>query len=97
VATNDCVTPPFGLVGWWKGDGNGNDSAGTNNATMPAGVTYAPAEVGEGFSLDGQDHQIVVPDAPALNFGSNQDFSLEVWIQPLANTGGHDHPVGLYA
>lgn len=80
-----CYPPPSGLVGWWKGDGNGNDSAGTNNATVPAEVTYAPAEVGEGFSLDGQANQIIVPDAPELNFSSNQDFSIEVWIQPLAN------------
>ena len=27
-----CVSPPAGLVGWWRGEGNGNDSAGTNNA-----------------------------------------------------------------
>ncbi len=85
--SNNCVAAPAGLVGWWKGDGNGNDSAGTNNATVPDGVTFAPAEVGQGFNLDGQAHQIVVPDAPALNFSSNQDFSLEVWIQPLANPG----------
>ena len=31
-----CVSPPSGLVGWWRGEGNGNDSAGTNNAySMP--------------------------------------------------------------
>jgi hypothetical protein len=84
--TTNCVTPPAGLIGWWKGDGNGNDSSvGGNNAVVPADVTYAPAEVGEGFSLDGHAHQIIVPDAPVLNFSSNQDFSLEVWIQPLAN------------
>jgi hypothetical protein len=82
-----CYPPPSGLVGWWKGDGNGNDSAGTNNAMVPAEVTYAPAEVGLGFSLDGQANQIIVPDAPELNFSSNQDFSIEVWIQPLANPG----------
>ncbi len=82
-----CAPAPSGLVGWWKGDGNGNDSAGTNNATVPAGVTYAPAEVDLGFNLDGQAHQIIVPDAPALNFSGNQDFSLEAWIQPLANPG----------
>ena len=85
--TPDCTPAPSGLVGWWKGDGNGDDSAGANNATVPEGVTYAPAEVGQGFSLDGQAHQIVVPDAPELNFKNNQDFSLEVWIQPLANPG----------
>ncbi|HXA45690.1 MAG TPA: LamG-like jellyroll fold domain-containing protein, partial [Candidatus Angelobacter sp.] len=81
----NCVPPPAGLVGWWKGEDNGNDSAGTNNATVSAGVAYASAEVGQGFSLSGQADQIIVPDAPALNFSSNQDFSIEAWIQPLAS------------
>jgi len=87
VVAPTCASAPSGLVGWWPAEGNGNDSAGTNNATVPDGVTYAPAEVGQGFSLDGQDHRIVVPDAPQLNFSSNQDFSIEVWILPLANPG----------
>ena len=85
ITAPTCVSPPSGLIGWWPAEGNGNDSAGTNNATVPDGVTYAPAEVGQGFSLDGQDHRIIVPDAPELNFSSNQDFSIEVWILPLAS------------
>jgi hypothetical protein len=85
IAAPTCVSEPSGLIGWWPAEGNGNDSAGTNNATVPDGVTYAPAEVGPGFSLDGQDHRIIVPDAPELNFSSNQDFSIEVWILPLAS------------
>src|ERR1700691_4413328 len=56
-AQTDCVTPPSGIVGWWKGDGNGNDSVGTNNATVPDGVTYDPAEVGLGFSLNGNTNR----------------------------------------
>ena len=89
----NCVPSPAGLVGWWKGEDNGNDSAGTNNAAVSAGVTYAPAEVGQGFSLDGQANQIIVPDAPVLNFSSNQDFSIEVWIQPLASPGNFNDSI----
>lgn len=29
-----CVTPPPGLVSWWKGEGNADDSAGSNNGTI---------------------------------------------------------------
>jgi hypothetical protein len=87
AATNPPASAPANLVAWWKAEGNGADSAGTNNATVPAGVTYAPAEVGLGFNLDGQPHQILVPDAPQLDFSSNQDFSIETWIQPLSNPG----------
>jgi len=82
-----CDPPPSGLVAWWQGEGNGNDTAGTNNASVTAGVNYAPAEVGQGFSLNGQPNWILAPDAPQLNFSSNQDFSIEVWIQPLPNPG----------
>jgi hypothetical protein len=85
---------PPGLVASWSGDGNGNDSVGGNNATVPSGVTYAPAPVGLGFKLNGQNQQgdtprIVVPDAPDLNFGANQDFSVTAWIQPLHNPGNY--------
>jgi hypothetical protein len=84
-----CDTPPSGLVGWWKGDGNGYDSVGGNDATVPPGVTYAPGEVGLGFNLNGNTNRILAPDAPQLNFGSNQDFSIEAWIQPLSNPGNY--------
>jgi len=73
----------LGLVALWLGDGNGVDSIGERNAVVPPGVTYAPAKNGQGFNLDGRDHRIVVPDAPELNFGPNQDFSLGAWIMPL--------------
>jgi hypothetical protein len=85
-----CYPPPAGLVGWWKGDGNGNDSVGTNNAEVSPGVTYVPAEVGLGFSVNAQANQVLVPDAPELNFGSNQDFSVEAWVQP--NNDGRGFP-----
>ena len=88
-AQTDCYTPPSGIVGWWPGEGNGNDIVGANNASVPDGVTYAPAEVGLGFNLNGNTNRILVPDAPQLNFGSNQDFTIETWIQPLADPGNY--------
>jgi len=72
---------PPGLVALWSGDGNGNDSMGKNNATVPKGIAYAPAEVGQGFDLHGRNLRIIVPDAPELNFDANQDFSTVAWIK----------------
>ncbi len=85
---------PPGLVALWSGEGNGKDSAGGNNATVPSGVAYAPAKVGRGFKLNGRNQQsdaprIIVPDAPDLNVGANQDFSITAWIQPLSNPGNY--------
>jgi hypothetical protein len=90
----DCLPPPVGLVGWWRAEGNGEDSIGTNQAEVPSGVTYVPAEVGLGFDLEGNTNRILVPDAPELNFGPNQDFSIEAWIQPLADPGNYTDPSG---
>src|ERR1035438_3721034 len=87
-----CDPAPSGLVGWWKGDGNGNDSVGADNATVPTGVTYTPGKVALGFNLNGNyddTSRILVPDAPQLNFGPNKDFSIEAWIQPLSNPGNY--------
>ena len=77
---------PSGLVALWSGEGNGNDSAGRNNATVPRGVTYVPARVGRGYKLNGRNQRsdtprIIVPDAPDLNFDANQDFSITAWIK----------------
>ncbi|MGH7950631.1 MAG: LamG-like jellyroll fold domain-containing protein [Limisphaerales bacterium] len=83
------IRPTIGLVAWWKGESNILDSAGTNNGTVTQGtVGYAPAEVGLGFSFNGGANRIAVPNAPALNFGANKDFSIEAWISPLTNNQG---------
>ena len=83
VSGGTCMPPPAGLVGWWKGEGNITDGVNGDNGTVVSGaVTYAPAEVGQGFNFDGGANRITVPDAPQLNFGANQDFSIEAWIQP---------------
>src|SRR5690242_20143067 len=53
AAAQACVQPPAGLTSWWPGDGNANDVVGGNNGTLVGGVTFASAEVGQGFSFNG--------------------------------------------
>ena len=36
-----------------------------------------------GIHFDGKKNHVSVPDAPELNFGAGQDFSIEGWIKPL--------------
>src|SRR5712692_3427355 len=50
-----CVEPPAGLVSWWPADGNADDIAGGNDATLMGGATFAPGKVGQAFFLDGID------------------------------------------
>ncbi len=48
------IVPPSGLVGWWAGDGNTNDIAGTNNGAFVGDSTFtnfAVGKVGQNFKF----------------------------------------------
>jgi hypothetical protein len=69
------VVPPANLVDWWTGDGNNRttapDLAGMNPGTLNGGVTYAPGEVGNAFTFDGNRGSYVnVPDVPNSSLNS---------------------------
>lgn len=77
-----CSPAPPGLVGWWKGEGNANDSAGMNNGSLSAsGATYATGEVGQGFRFDGTDGYVQIPDSDALK-PANVTCEAWVWLDP---------------
>lgn len=68
------------LVGWWKFDGNANDSACGNNGTEHGGPTYGTGKNGQAISFDGADDYITVPDNPAIEFGGGS-FSIAMWLK----------------
>lgn len=78
------VTAPAGLVGWWRAEGNAQDSAGANHGALRNGVGFAAGRVGQAFALDGVDGCIEIPDAPALRPVS---VTLEVWVAFDENNG----------
>src|ERR1035438_879013 len=51
AAAPACLAPPSGLVGWWPGDSNENDTVGKNNPSTVSLVSLVPAEVLDGFSF----------------------------------------------
>ncbi|HWD91052.1 MAG TPA: LamG-like jellyroll fold domain-containing protein [Verrucomicrobiae bacterium] len=88
--TNSCTPPPSGIVGWWPGEGNGEDIINSNNAILEAGVTFAPGEVGKAFQLlnytNGYAH---VPASPSLDAGTGAGLTMEGWINVASVAGLH--------
>jgi hypothetical protein len=80
LAPGSCLPPPAGLVGWWAGESNANDSYGTNNGILVGGATFTNGEVGRAFSLNGTSQYVDVPDSPGLN--PVNSVTLEAWIYP---------------
>lgn len=75
------TVPTNGLIGYWRGDGNLNDSSATpNNGTSTNGtVTFATGVVGSAFSFTSGSY-VSIPDNAAYNIGSG-DFSAGFWFK----------------
>ena len=79
--------PSQGLIGWWRADGNPNDSAGTHNGTTPYGMTYMPGIIGQAFSYTffNNDHtRVTIPDS--ADFKLTSSLTIEAWIYPRASS-----------
>jgi hypothetical protein len=74
-----CMPAPAGLVGWWTADGHANDLAGNNQGALHGGVTFAPGEVGQAFSLDGAGGYVEVGNPANFNFGTTSPMSVDLW------------------
>jgi hypothetical protein len=79
AAARDCSPTPAGLVGWWPGEGNAKDVAGTNNGTLQGGATASVAGVvGSAFGFDGTNGYVRIPDAPELR---PTNLTVEAWVR----------------
>jgi Concanavalin A-like lectin/glucanases superfamily/Immunoglobulin I-set domain len=87
------VPAPSGLVGWWPGDGNAQDMAGTNNGILMGGATDTNAGFDDQcFTFDGTNAFVQIPNAPELN---PQQLSVECWVRySLLDTPGNTENVG---
>lgn len=70
---------PAGLVAWWRGEGNAEDSTGAHDGTLGGDATYATGRVGDSFRFSGNGN-VAVPHHAALSF-NNQAFSVEAWFK----------------
>ena len=91
VLGSECVSLPRGAAGWWKGDGNAEDSAGTNNGTTGGGLTYTRGLIGNGFTFDGTSGFVRITATTNLDVGRGAGLTIEAWINPA--DVGKGHPV----
>jgi len=90
----DCVPSSSGLVGWWSGDGNAGNIAGTNNGTLQGGATASAAGlVSSAFSFDGTNGFVQIADSAALR---PTNFTIECWVRftSLDSAGLGGSPAG---
>jgi hypothetical protein len=78
-----CVPPSAGLVGWWRGEGNELDSAGTNNGSIVNGVGFVPGEAGQAFNFSALASGVNLGNPANLHL---QNFTLEAWIKRSSAT-----------
>jgi hypothetical protein len=84
-------TLPPGAVGYWPGDGDALDHAGTNNGTLENGPTYAQGRMGLGFAFtNNQDVSIAYSTNLVLT-----SCTVQAWIKPTGETNGMSNPWGL--
>ena len=76
--------PSSGLVGWWKGDGNANDSSGHgHDGTLLSGAAYSPGLFGQAFSIGPGPNRIFVADSD--DFKLTNGLSIGAWVYPKGN------------
>ncbi len=81
-----ATVAPSGLLGWWFGDGNANDSSPNSfNATLQNGASYAVGKIGQAFNFSARNQYVDIPNDPALF--PQTGFSLETWIRPESYIG----------
>lgn len=74
--------PSVGLVAWWRGDGNADDSAGSHNGTLQGGMGFTTGMFGQAFA-GGSNKRVLVPDSP--DFELTTSVSIGAWVNIQAN------------
>src|SRR5256885_7945286 len=75
------------LIHEWQGDGNANDSVGTNNGSLVGDTTFTTGASGQAFSFDGNGDDVQVPDDPSHYFSGS--FTVDAWEETNATARQH--------
>src|SRR5262245_44457483 len=81
----DVYNPPLnGLVGWWRGEGNGIDSANGHNGTVESGATFASGIYGKAFNFtqtgaNNGTSRVYIPDDNAFKLTGS--LTISAWVR----------------
>ncbi len=76
----NCASAPPGLVGWWRAEGNANDSVNGNDGMVQPGGRFGAGMVGQAFAFNGATNSFIeVPDAPSLH--ATAAVTIEFWVK----------------
>ena len=79
----DYSPPLAGLVGWWRGENNGNDASGHGHNGTLNSMAFGAGAFGQAFSFVGSANRVVVPDSPEFNL--TNALTIGAWIYPTAD------------
>ncbi len=85
VVIPTCTPAPAGLVGWWPGEGGGEDSVAGHNGVMKGGVGFGPGKVGQAFTFNGTNGVLVYSDL-VVNYQRAPD-RYAIGLQPFGADG----------
>src|SRR5829696_1511496 len=77
-----CFNAPPGITGWWRGEGNAQDSFGANHGSFVGNVAYAPGRVGQAFQFAPGQGGITAPASLSMHVGPGNGMTIEAWINP---------------
>jgi hypothetical protein len=76
------VAPPSGMLLWYPADGYPTDVVGHHGTLINNGVGYAPSEVGQSFTFNGDGTSITVTDSGDLTPSS---LTVDFWFKSNAD------------
>jgi hypothetical protein len=86
-----CATAPAGLVGWWRGEGNGLDDGGGSHGSLRGNATYGQGQVSRGLLLGGEGDALSIGNQAVLRL---QNFTIEAWIKRSDSSTVSHGPTG---
>ncbi|MCP3935212.1 MAG: DUF11 domain-containing protein [Actinomycetia bacterium] len=77
---------------WSFDEGSGTDvfdGVGSNNGVATGGPSWVSGHAGGALSLDGIDDRVEIPDDDSIDFATDEDFTVALWVK-IPSAGQND-------